>query len=222
MPHLYDPDDPEAGGFIQPAGIEGAIRTYFGRDRSEGERLFLNLNAMSETVAVHTASSPIMAYFRHFFERLEISVATWPITLGELDQHQVMFLARDPKDIIAILEWVRLSGIAHRISDLYRIIQDQSCEETEIAVESLRNLALFFLDNPLVSEPEPEVVVGPGGVLMAEWYSDSHGIVAMSFQANGMIEFAAMSAASTVGPESLVRGTLPRHKVLGAVATFLS
>lgn len=97
--------------------------------------------------------------------------------------------------------------------------RDGGSDEAVIVFASLRELALFLLGRHRLIEPE--IGLGPNGLLLAEWASVERGVLAMKFLPGGMIRFAGVSAAGGAGPGLRVNGELPKDLALDAVRAFL-
>lgn len=67
----------------------------------------------------------------------------------------------------------------------------------------------------------PEIGIGPSGLLLAEWTSAERGVLAMKFLPGGMIQFAGVSAAGGTGPRLRVHGELPKDRALDAARAFI-
>ena len=129
-----------------------------------------------------------------------------------------VFAARRSGDVVAALSFAGFHSAADRIQDLHRGTLDRGSGEPRIVLPSLREMALFLLTQQQL--PDPEIGLGPDGLLSAEWSSTDRGIVAMVFLPGGMIQFAAASSARGRGPRIRVGGTLPKDEVLSAVRAF--
>ena len=121
-------------------------------------------------------------------------------------------------EIIAVLPLLGLRAIANRLGYLHEISSDEDPNEPPMVLDSLRELALFFVSEP--QRDEPEIGISPDGLLLAEWHVRGGGILAMKFLAAGLIQFAAISR-PTGGQQPLrVHGTLPKDRTLHAVQAF--
>ena len=97
--------------------------------------------------------------------------------------------------------------------------RDAAPDEPAIVLASLRELALFLLSQRRLVEPE--IGLGPDGLLLAEWASTERGVLAMKFLADGIIQFAGVSGAGGAGPRLRVHGRLPKDRALDAVRAFV-
>ena len=121
-------------------------------------------------------------------------------------------------EVIAVLPLLGLRALAGRLSYLHEITSGEDPDEPPMALDSLRELALFFVSEPQCQEPE--VGISPDRLLLAEWRVRDGGTLAMKFLPAGLIQFAAISR-PTGGQQALsVHGTLPKDKALRAVQAF--
>ena len=123
-----------------------------------------------------------------------------------------------PEKIIAALRLCNLDAIADRLSYLHRLVEDDQ-DEQSINIDSLRELALFFLsERQLVN---PQIGVNPDGLAQVEWLVGERGSLAMVFLPSGFIRFAAISAPAQRGVErKSVNGTLPKSETMDAIRPF--
>lgn len=124
------------------------------------------------------------------------------------------------EDIIAALVLLGLGGIARRLRYLHGLAEDDDPEEPQMALASLRRLALFFVSEPGLLDPE--IGLSPDGLLQAEWRLQDSSILAMKFLPVDLIRFAAVSDAHSFGQRRRVDGTLTKDEVLASVRGFLS
>ena len=153
----------------------------------------------------------------------------------ELTQTPVTAAAEE-NDILDALRSHGLNEVAVRLVHLRELL-DEEPDEPDIAIESLRSFADFFLQEPHL--PVPEIGAGPEGFVEAEWrippsgerkaasdesyWGRGDGILAMKFLPTGLIRFAATSGPTGRGKERLrTSGILPRTSILPAVQTFVS
>ena len=127
--------------------------------------------------------------------------------------------AMQPQEVIASLSLGGRHTIAARIRELHEMAGDGAPDETPIRLTSLRELALFFMKRHQLADPE--IGLSPDGLLQAEWMSAEGGVLAMKFLPDGMIQFAAVSAADRAGRRLRVCGVLPKDRVLEAVRAFI-
>ena len=132
--------------------------------------------------------------------------------------------ATQHEEITAVLPLMGLRMIADRLDYLHEISDDDP-DEPRMVLASLRELALFFVSEPLFvgdrQRGEPEIGISPGGILQAEWPVRDGGILAMKFRPDGLIQFAAVSR--PIGGQHALRvhGTLPKDRALDAVRPFI-
>ena len=142
----------------------------------------------------------------------------------------------EENEIVDALRSHGLNEVAARLV-LLREMLDEDPAEPDLAIESLRSFAEFFIQEARL--PVPEVGAGPEGFVEAEWRISSNGesmaatderywgrgdgILAMKFLPTGLIRFAATSGPAGRGKERLrTSGILPRTSILPAVQTFVS
>lgn len=148
-------------------------------------------------------------------------------TIGDYRQRQRISwrrhitTAKKQEEVIAILRLFGLDAIADRLGYLHRIALDDPDEES-MALESLRELALFLMSERQL--PDPRIAISPEGFAQIEWRVAESGILAMEFlPENGLIRFAAVSAPAKRGVQRMrVYGTLPKDDALNAVKMFTS
>lgn len=122
-------------------------------------------------------------------------------------------------DITAALSFAGRRIVADRIEKLDEITTEGAPDEPPILLASLRELALFLLSESRLADPE--IGVSPNGLLLAEWAAAERGVVAMEFRPDGIIQFAAVSAADGTGTRLRVHGGLPKDRALNAVRDFV-
>lgn len=128
--------------------------------------------------------------------------------------------AAQPEEIVAALSLGGCRAAADRIGDLHEMSTDDDArDEPPMVLTSLRELALFLLSQRRLVEPR--IGLSPDGLLQAEWASPDRGVVAMKFLPDGIIRFAAVSAAGGAGPRLRVHGELPKDRALDAVRAFI-
>ncbi len=126
--------------------------------------------------------------------------------------------ARTPEEVVAALSLGGRHAAADRIGCLHETVID-AADEPAFEIASLREAARFLLDHRWPDEPE--LALGPDGLLLAEWASPERGILAMVFHPDGMIRFAGVSAAGGPEPPLRVSGRLPPDRALDAARAFL-
>ena len=113
-----------------------------------------------------------------------------------------------------------LDQSADRLDYLRRLAEEDPDEEP-IALESLRQLTAFLLDERELGEPQ--IGVSPDGVALAQWRVLEAGILAMEFLGSELIRFAGTTGPGSQNGESLrVSGALPKTRALQVVKPFLS
>lgn len=122
-------------------------------------------------------------------------------------------------DITAALSFAGRRIVGDRIEELDAITTEGAPDEPAIVLASLRGLALFLLSESQLADPE--IGVSPNGLLLAEWATAEGGVVAMEFRPDGIIQFAAVSAADGTGNRLRVHGGLPKDRALNAVRDFV-
>lgn len=130
--------------------------------------------------------------------------------------HRIIAATRHD-EIIAVLPLLGIRGIADRLRYLHGVSLDGDPDEPPMALDSLRELALFFVREPPWSDPE--IGISPDGLLQAEWRV-GRGILAMKFLPAGFIQFAAVSRPGGDHPPLRVHGTLPTDQALRAAQAF--
>ena len=128
----------------------------------------------------------------------------------------------------AIVAVLRLHG-RERIADRIHYLQELAREDPEeqpIALDSLRHMASFLLEQGQL--PDPQVGVSPNATAQVEWTipgtSDDrpgNGLLAMEFLPRAIIGFAALSEPYRQGVDRhTVHGKLPAAEALEAVRAF--
>ncbi len=123
------------------------------------------------------------------------------------------------EEILEILSSVGRTAIADRIRQLDEMIGDGAGDERPIRPDSLRALALFLLSEPHLVDPE--ITVGPNGMLLAEWASAQRGVLAVEFLPDEIIRFAAVSGIENAGSRSRLHGEAPKDRTMKAVRDFI-
>ncbi len=120
--------------------------------------------------------------------------------------------------ITAVFRSFGLDAIADRLNYLRQLVEDDP-DESPMAIESLRAMALFLMSERQLAAPQ--IGVTPDGLAQIEWRFPTNGILAMEFLSSGLIRFAAISAPARPGVERLsVNGTLPKDAALEAIRPF--
>ena len=130
--------------------------------------------------------------------------------------HRIVTATRHD-EVIAVLRPLGCRGIADRLDYLHAICGEDDPDEPPMALDSLRELALFFVRESQLSDPE--IGISPDGLLQAEWRVRG-GILAMKFLPAGFIQFAAISRPAGDHPPLRLHGTLPKDDALEAVQAF--
>ena len=142
----------------------------------------------------------------------------------------------EENDILDALRSHGLEEVAVRLVQLRELLEDDP-DELDLAIESLRSFAGFFLQETHL--PVPEIGAGPEGFVEAEWrippseerranpderhWGHGDGILAMKFLPTGLIRFAATSGPAGRGKERLrTGGILPTNCILPAAKTFVT
>ena len=113
-----------------------------------------------------------------------------------------------------------LDQSADRLDYLWRLAEEDQDEEP-IALESLRQLTTFLINERELGEPQ--IGVSPDGVALAQWRVLEAGILAMEFLGSELIRFAGTTGPAPQDGESLrVSGALPTTRALQVVKPFLS
>ena len=157
-------------------------------------------------------------------EMPETSVARW-LSKARLspvwsidDLNSQISNAEMPEAIITVLRRGRLDAVADRLSYLHRLVEDDQ-DEPPINFDSLRELALFFLSERQLRDPQ--IGINPDGLTQAEWPVGEKGVLAIEFLPSGFIRFAAISAPAHPGVEcKRVSGTLSKSETLNAIRPF--
>ena len=157
-----------------------------------------------------------VALGRHYQEHGAESVAVK--TLQDTSQ---------PEEIIAMLRRSGLAGVADRLGYLRQLEHEQEdADDLPLALDSLRELARFLMDERWL--PEPEIGVSGDGLAHAEWRfpeipatTGGNGILVMEFLCSGRVRFAAIAKRTEAKQEpSRIDGTLSKVEALRAVRSF--
>lgn len=130
--------------------------------------------------------------------------------------HRIVAATRHD-EVIAVLRLLGIPGIAERLRYLHDVSLDGDPDEPPMALDSLRELALFFVKGRPWNDPE--IGISPDGLLQAEWRVGA-GILAMKFLPGGFIQFAAVSRPGGDHPPLRVHGTLPKDQAMVALQAF--
>lgn len=127
--------------------------------------------------------------------------------------------ARNLEEIVKEIKSFGLTTIADRITYLHELAENDP-DEVDFDLESLRKLALFFIDKPQL--PVPQIVVDADGFSHATWRIPDRGILIMVFLPSDMIKFVGIFQSPEPNrPQWNVRGTLPPPQTLKAMEPFL-
>ena len=136
-----------------------------------------------------------------------------------LNPHSQIDAAINLKEIARRIKSYGLNMIADRILYLHKVI-DNSPDQINFDLASLRNLALFFINEPQL--PTPQIVVDEEGLSHAEWQIQDRGILIMVFLPSDMIKFVGICQPHEHSQlEWDVSGTLPPKQMLKAIKPFL-
>ena len=136
-----------------------------------------------------------------------------------------------PEEIIALLRRSGLAGVADRLGYLRQLELELEHEQEDagdlpLALDSLRELARFLMDERWL--PEPEIGVSGDGLAHAEWRfpeipatTGGNGLLVMEFLCSGRVRFAAIAKRTEAKQEpSRIDGTLSKVEALRAVRPF--
>ena len=132
-----------------------------------------------------------------------------------------------PEEIIAMLRRSGLAGVADRLGFLRQLEHEQEdADDLPLALDSLRELARFLMDERWL--PEPEIGVSGDGLAHAEWRfpeipetTGGNGFLVMEFLCSGRVRFAAIATRTETEQEpSRIDGTLSKVEALRAVRPF--
>ena len=109
--------------------------------------------------------------------------------------------------------------VAERVAYLLGLDRDDASEKP-IEITSLRDFAQMIEDNWKL--PDPRIAANPNGQISIEWFLEPPGIVAMTFETNGMVRFYAAFDEPDGQPGCApVSSTLGTREALVAVQRFL-
>ena len=125
------------------------------------------------------------------------------------------------KQVVALLRSFGRGEIADRVIQLKALVDDDA-EQPSIDTDSLRAVAKFLLSERHL--PDPEIGISPDGLVQAEWYIGTSGIVALEFLPAQLIRFAAIAFSKLPGDVERLRvnGILAKEDALKAVDPFIS
>ena len=120
--------------------------------------------------------------------------------------------------VTSLLRQAGLDAAADRLDDLQELIEEDP-EEPEMSLDSLRQLALFLMEERQL--PSPDISISPEGIMGISWRIPVKGIVAMEFLLSGLIMFAGTCGQGGSENERIVvNGKLPRAETLQALKPF--
>ncbi len=159
------------------------------------------------------------------FTEIQKFIQQWPNAYVQSDDTSIaaeyILTAKDPNGIAAALAIGGYQAAANRIRRLHEMTTDADTDDPAIVLDSLRELALFFLGQRWIVKIMPEIALSPDGLLLVEWASAEQGVLAMKFLPDGIIQFAGVSADRGAGPRLRVHGKLPKDRALEAVRIFI-
>ena len=123
-------------------------------------------------------------------------------------------------EIVARLRNLNRDKVAERVAYLLSLDGDDPSEQP-IDITSLRDFAQMLERNWKL--PDPRVSANPLGHISIEWFLEPPGIVAMTFETNGIVRFYAAFDEPDSQPDCApVSSTLGTSEALVAVQAFLS
>ena len=128
--------------------------------------------------------------------------------------------ANTHEDLVALLRASWRGKVADRI-DYLQLLVDDDPDQPETDIDSLRGLVTFLVGEKQL--PDPQIAIGPAGLVQVEWYIEDNGIVAFEFLPSSFIRFAAIGPPRQPASERIrVNGTLLKDDALNAVQPFIS
>lgn len=141
-------------------------------------------------------------------------------TSMDLNPQLLINTATNLNEIVELIKLYGLDTIADRILYLHKMMESDS-DQIDFDFDSLRNLALFFINESQL--PTPQIVVDEDGLGHAEWQIQDHGILVMVFLPSNMIKFVGICQPyKNSQSEWDVSGTLPPDQILKAIKPFLN
>ena len=123
-------------------------------------------------------------------------------------------------EIVARLETMNRHKVGERVAYLLSLDGDDPSEKP-IEITSLRDFAQMIEDNWKL--PDPRISANPVGHISIEWFLEPPGIVAMTFETNGMVRlYAAFDEPDSQPGCAPISSTLATGEALVAVQRFLS
>ncbi|MCY3626017.1 MAG: hypothetical protein OXG88_00025 [Gammaproteobacteria bacterium] len=120
---------------------------------------------------------------------LQSSVTRDYVYTGGTDPETQIKNASHHEEIFDVLDFVGHRKIADRLKYLHEITPDDDPEDPPMEFQSLKECALFFLDNDFTI-PYPQIGICPSGLLHVEWRSRSRKVSSsMRFLLDGNARF---------------------------------
>ena len=120
-------------------------------------------------------------------------------------------------EIFNILSFKAHQKIADRLKYLHEITQDDDPEDPAMKFLSLREFAIFFIDEGN-SLPYPQIGINPNGLLQAEWRSKKASAV-MKFLTDGSTRFAGTMVNQDV--RNTIQGSGTKKHALKSILPFI-
>ena len=184
---------------------------------------------------VLAVSAPESAYVHLTSDLASVIVSRLNVALGRHHQEygaesgaaKTLQDTSQPEEIIAMLRRSGLTGVADRLGYLRQLEhEEEDADDLPLALDSLRELAQFLMDERWL--PEPEIGVSADGLAHAEWrfpeipaITGGNGLLVMEFLCSGRVRFAAIAKRTEAKQEpSRIDGTLYKVEALRAVRSF--
>ena len=184
---------------------------------------------------VLAVSAPESAYVHLTSDLASVIVSRLNVALGRHHQEygaesgaaKTLQDTSQPEEIIAMLRRSGLTGVADRLGYLRQLEhEEEDADDLPLALDSLRELAQFLMDERWL--PEPEIGVSADGLAHAEWrfpeipaITGGNGLLVMEFLCSGRVRFAAIAKRTEAKQEpSRIDGTLSKVEALRAVRSF--
>ena len=185
----------------------------------------------TDDLKVLAVPSPDSAYAHLTTDLADMIVSRLNVALGRRQQcseepgdAKTLHDASQPEEVIAMLRRSGRPGVADRLGYLRQLEhEDEDLDDLPLALDSLRQLARFLMDERWL--PEPEIGVTPDGLTHAEWRfpenptdTAGNGLLVMEFLCSGRVRFAAIANETESRQEvSRIYGTLSPVEMLRAV-----
>ena len=122
-------------------------------------------------------------------------------------------------EVVARLKTMNRDKVAERVAYLLSLDGDDPSEKP-IEITCLRDFAQMIEDNWKL--PDPRISANPVGQISIEWFLEPPGIVAMTFETNGIVRFYAAFDEPDGQPGCApISSTLGTSEALVAVQRFL-